>query len=209
MTINPKANRRHILLGASSLALMPGLAFAQAIDLKELNAAPAHGEMAQGPETAKVTIIEYASSSCPHCAQFFKDVYTPLKKDYIDTGKVRFVLREFPHNDLGMAGFMLARCAPKEKYFPIVDVLFSTQDKWLADPLNSLKEIAKQAGMTEADFDACLKNQKVANDINAVRLKAETFGVDSIPTIFINGVKYDNDNTYEKFKAEIDKLLAS
>ncbi len=204
-----KTTRRLLLAGAASLAFVP---FANAqeapkVDLKALNEPSAIGEMAQGPETAKVTIIEYASTSCPHCAAFFKDVYTPLKKDYIDTGKVRFILREFPHNDLGMAGFMLARCAPKDKYFPIVDVLFSTQDKWLNDPANELKNIALQAGFTAESFDACIKNNDVAKGIYAVRQKGEGFGVNGIPTIFINGEKLDGEKTYDLIKSKIDPLL--
>jgi protein-disulfide isomerase len=204
-----KTNRRNLLAASAALALLlfaPALVPALAQNLSKLNEPPKHGEMAQGPETAKVTIIEYASSSCPHCAAFFKDVYTPLKKDYIDTGRVRFILREFPHNDLGMAGFMLARCAPKDKYFPIVDVLFSTQDKWMADPLKELKNIALQAGFTEETFNACLKNEAVAKDIYAERQRAETFGVESIPTVFINGEKFEG-RTYDLVKAKIDPLL--
>ncbi len=204
-----KTTRRLLLSGAASLAIVP-FAFAQEaakVDLKTLNEPSAIGEMAQGPETAKVTIIEYASASCPHCAAFFKDVYTPLKKDYIDTGKVRFILREFPHNDLGMAGFMLARCAPKEKYFPIVDVLFATQEKWMNDPANELKNIALQAGFTAESFDACLKNNDVAQGIYSVRQKGEGFGVDAIPTVFINGEKIEGEKTYDVIKSKIDPLL--
>jgi protein-disulfide isomerase len=202
-----KTTRRAVILGASAIALASGRAQAQAADLKDLNIPPAIGEMSLGPDAAKVTMIEYASSSCPHCRDFYRDVFVPLRKEYIDTGKIKFILREFPHNDLGMAGFMVARCAPKEKYFPIVDVLFGTQEKWTADPLNGLKEIAKQAGMTEDAFNACLKNEKLAKDIYAVRQKAETFGVDSIPTIFINGERFDGDRTMAAFKAKIDPLL--
>jgi protein-disulfide isomerase len=204
-------NRRNLLLSASAGMLFATPAFAQdksKPDPAKLNAPSAIGEMVVGLDTAKVTIIEYASSSCPHCAAFFRDVYVPLKKDYIDTGKVRFILREFPHNDLGLAGFMVARCAPKEKYFPIVDVLFETQEKWLADPTNELKNIAKQAGMTEEQFDACLKNEAVAKGILDVRKGGDELGVDGIPTIYINGEKYDGDRKLEAVKAKIDPLLA-
>jgi protein-disulfide isomerase len=95
----------------------------------------AYGEMALGPDTAKVTVIEYASATCPHCAAFYNETFITLKKEYIDTGKVRFVLREFPHQDAALAAFMLARCAPKEKYFPLIDVFFTTQPEWTQDPL--------------------------------------------------------------------------
>jgi protein-disulfide isomerase len=203
-----KTTRRILLIGAAALAFVP---FANAqdakIDLKALNEPSAIGEMSLGSETAKVTIIEYASTSCPHCADFYKNVFIKLKADYIDTGKVRFILREFPHNELGMAGFMLARCAPKDKYFPIVDVLFATQDKWLNDPANELKNIALQAGFSADSFDKCLKNADVAKGIYGVRQKGESFGIDGIPTIFINGEKISGEKTFDDIKAKIDPLL--
>ena len=205
-----KTTRRTLLSSAAALAvLVPAFAAAQdaTIDVKELNVPQANGEMEIGNKDAKVTIIEYASASCPHCRDFFANVYVPLKKDYIDTGKVRFIFREFPHNDLGLAGFMVARCAPPEKYFPIVDVIFQTQDKWTADPLNGLKEIAKQAGMTADAFDACLKNEKIAKGIIEAKERAEKVAkVTGIPTVFINGVKIE-DRDYDSIKKKIDPLL--
>ncbi len=203
-----KTTRRLMLTGAAALAFAPfALAQDAKVDLKALNEPSAIGEMALGPDTAKVTIIEYASASCPHCAAFYKDVFLKLKADYIDTGKIRFILREFPHNDLGMAGFMLARCAPKDKYFPIIDVLFATQEKWMADPLNELKNIALQAGFTADSFDKCLKNNDVAKGIYGVRQKGESLGVQGIPTIFINGELMRGEQTYDGVKAKIDPLL--
>jgi protein-disulfide isomerase len=199
------ANRRQVILGASALALAGPAAFAQ--DLSKLNEPSPIGEMALGAETAKVTIIEYASASCPHCANFHKTTFEALKKDYIDTGKVRFVMREFPHNDAGLAGFMVARCAPPDKYFPIMGMIFEQQEKWFANPIEGLFSIAQLAGMSRADFDACLKNEQVAKGILDVRKQAEVFGVDSIPTFFINGQRYDGEQTIEDMKKVIDPLL--
>ncbi len=117
-----------------------------------------------------MTIIEYASATCPHCADFYNETLPgTLKKEYIDTGKIRFVFREFPHNDAALAAFMLARCAPKEKYFPLIDMFFDTAGAGPQNPLEGLFKIAKQAGFTEESFDACLKNEAVAKDILAVR----------------------------------------
>ncbi len=201
-------NRRNFLLGTVAFGglLATGLP-AQALDAAKLAMAPAIGEMAMGPADAKVTVIEYASASCPHCAAFYRDVFVTLKKDYIDTGKMRFVFREFPHNDAAMAAFMLARCAPKESYFPLVDIFFQTQDTWLAAPREGLLNIAKQAGFTEETFDKCLKDETVAKAIMEVRSQAEGFGVTGIPTFFINGELFDGDRTIEAFKAKIDPLL--
>lgn len=201
-------NRRTLLASAAALAAFAPAAVAQtAPDLSKLNEAPTNGEFPEGPETAKVTIIEYASASCPHCAAFYKDVYPALKKDYIDTGKVRFLFREYPHNDAALGAFMIARCAPKEKYFPLIDIYFKTQQNWVPSPLQGLKDIALQAGFTEDTFNACLKNTDVAKGILAERDRANVFGVTGIPYIFINGKALEGEKTLEAMKAAIDPLL--
>ena len=206
-------NRRLLLAagaGIASLAAAAPLAFAQSagpVDQKALMEPPAMGEMALGVETAPVTVIEYASASCPHCAAFANDVLPTLTKDYIDTGKMRLIFREFPHNDAAMGAFMVARCAPKERYFPLMEIYFKTQNAWVEKPLEGLRAIALQAGFTEQTFMACLNNQEVAKNIFAVRQKAEGFGVQGIPTFFINGERYEGENTLEAFKSKIDSLL--
>jgi protein-disulfide isomerase len=203
-----KLNRRLILAGAASIFGLSGSGSSIAVDLGKLNEAPASGEMQLGPADAKVTIIEYASASCPHCAKFHKEAFPVLKKDYIDPGKVRFILREFPHNQAGLAAFMVARCAPKEKYFPILDAIFETQDSWLKQPADGLYKIAQMAGFTRAAFDACLKNEAVAKGILAVRDKgANELGIQGVPTFFINGEKLAGGYDLENIKSAIDPLL--
>jgi protein-disulfide isomerase len=203
-----KLNKRDVIFGSVALAgLALGAPQSFAVDLTGLNDPPAFGEMTLGPDTAKVTVIEYASATCPHCAAFYNDTFGTLKKEYIDTGKIKFVFREFPHQDAALAAFMLARCAPKEKYFPLIDVFFATQPEWTQDPLAGLNKIAQQAGFTKESFDACMKNEAVAKDILAVRSKAEGFGVTGIPTFFVNGERYEGENTIEAFRAKIDPLL--
>lgn len=197
-------NRRQLILGASALVLA-GPALAQ--DLSKLDEPSPIGEMVLGPDTAKVTIIEYASASCPHCASFHKTTFPALKADYIDTGKVRFIMREFPHNDAGLAGFMVARCAPKDKYFPVMSMIFEQQEMWFPNPSDGLFKIAQLAGMSREAFDACLKNEDVAKGILNVRKMGEGFGVDSIPTFFINGERYAGEQSIEDFKKVIDPLL--
>lgn len=201
-------NRRNFILRATALA---GFALAGrpalAVDPAEVNKPPAIGEMFMGPVDAKVTVIEYISATCPHCASFYRDVFGALKKEYIDTGKIRFVMREFPHNDAAMAAFMVARCAPKEAYFPLIDIFFSTQETWMQSPREGLLNIAKQAGFTEETFDKCLKDEKLAKAITDVRDTAQGFGVTGIPTFFINGVLYEGERTIEGFRAKIDPLL--
>jgi protein-disulfide isomerase len=203
-----KLNKRHVIFGSAALAgLALGAPQSFAVDLTGLNDPPAFGEMTMGPDTAKVTVIEYASATCPHCAAFYNETFGALKKEYIDTGKIKFVFREFPHQDAALAAFMLARCAPKEKYFPLIDVFFTTQPEWTQNPLEGLNKIAQQAGFTKESFEACMKNEAVAKDILAVRSKAEGFGVTGIPTFFVNGERFEGETTIEAFRAKIDPLL--
>jgi protein-disulfide isomerase len=206
-----QTSRRHLMLGAAAFVVgLPAAAFAQdaKVDLSDMLTAPEEGDMELGPKDAKVTLVEYASASCPHCAAFHKDVFGKLKTDYIDTNKVRFIFREFPLNDPALAAFMVARCAPKEKYFPLLDVFFSTQATWIPDPFNGLKNIAQQSGMSSADFEACLKNEKVAKGILDVREKgAKTYGVSGTPTFFLNGKVLNGEQSYDALKAAIDPLL--
>ena len=146
------------------------------------------GEMAQGDEKAPVTIVEYASMTCPHCADFHATTYPELKKRYIDTGKVRFIFREFPLDQLALAGFLLARCAGPGKYFPMIETLFQQQKEWVTQrPLPPLLAIAKQAGMSEQQFNECLQNQKLIDGLEEVRQRAMKLGVQSTPSFFING----------------------
>jgi len=162
-----------------------------------------------GSDKAPVTIIEYASMTCPHCAHFSETTFPELQKRYIDTGKVRYTLRSFPLDALAAAGFMLARCAGNDKYMPMVETLFAKQADWIVkEPLPPLKEIAKQFGFTEDSFNACLANQKVLDDIQAVRDHAvEKLGVNSTPTFFVNGKKLVGDVTMDQLSKEIDPYL--
>jgi protein-disulfide isomerase len=167
------------------------------------------GDVVLGSDKAPVTIIEYASMTCPHCAHFSEDTFPELKKRYIDTGKVRFIFREFPLDTLAAAGFMLARCAGNDKFMPIVETLFAKQADWVVqNPIEPLKAIAKQFGFTEDSFKECLANQKVLDDIQAVRDRAaQKLGVNSTPTFFINGKRLQGDVSIEAMAKEIEPYL--
>lgn len=163
-----------------------------------------------GNKEAAVTIIEYASLTCPHCANFNEKVFPELKKRYIDTGKVRYIFREFPREDLDLFAFMLVNCAGKDKFFPFVDVLFRQQDKWLVrNPLPPLKSIAMQVGFSEESFEACSKNRDVQNAVIAVGEQGAKMGVNSTPTIYINGKVYTGAHSIEEFEKAIMPLLKS
>ena len=168
------------------------------------------GDIMIGSDKAPVTIIEYASMTCPHCAHFEETTLPELKKRYIDTGKVRYVMREFPLDALAAAGFMLARCAGPDKYETVVETLFAKQADWamVQKPIPPLMAIAKQFGFTEESFNTCLANQQVLDDIQAVRDHAvNKLGVNSTPTFFINGKRFVGDLSIDVMAKEIDPYL--
>jgi protein-disulfide isomerase len=187
-------SRRHLLAGIGTAALIASLgpARAQDVSLVELYKATPLPDKVLGSDTATVTIVEYASVTCPHCASFHQQTYPALKSKYIDTGKVKLIFREFPTQPapVAIAGFMLARCA-EDRYYPMLDAIFSQQQSWSQDPYNGFLRIARQAGFTQEKFEACLKDQKLAEQIQGVAQRGnEQFKVESTPTFFINGKKY-------------------
>ena len=201
-------SRRQLLLASAALAALGIATPAFAVDVAELNTPPALGEMALGADDgAKVTLIEYASATCPHCAAFHKDVWKKLKAEYVDTKKIRFIFREFPLNDAAMAAFMIARAAPKESYFPLIDIYFDTLETWAQNPAEGLLNIAKQAGFTQEKFNITLKDQALAQSIIAIRDGGAKFGVKGTPAFFLNGELFEGERTFESFKAAIDPLL--
>jgi protein-disulfide isomerase len=179
------------------------------VDMTELLKPGALPDEQLGKNDAKVTIVEYASMTCPHCAHFAETTFPELKKKYIDTGKARYILREFPFDPSAEAGFMLARCA-KDNYFPMVDVLFRQQPSWVGvdNTKDALLQIAKLAGFTQESFEACLTDQKLLDDVRSVQKRgADEFKVDSTPTFFINGKTYKGAMSIEEMSAIIDPLL--
>lgn len=147
-------------------------------------------EQVLGNANAPVTIVEYASMTCSHCASFHNETYPHLKEKYIDTGKARYIFREFPLDPLAYAGALLARCAGEGKYFPMTELLFKQQRNWAgsAQPEAALLQVVRQAGFTQESFNACLQDQKSYGALQEIRQRAvEKFGVDSTPTFFFNG----------------------
>ena len=211
-------SRRHLLagsgamIGAASLGVGLPAQEAQAVEVSKLMADNGLPVLSAGPDDAKVTIVEYASMTCPHCSRFHNDVYPKLKEKYVDTGKVRFVFREFPLDKLALAASMLARCAGDGKAMPMVSVLFSKIDDWAfvrGNPVPALLEIAKQAGFTEESFNKCLQDQALVDKlVQQTNVAAKDFNVTSTPTFFINGEKLQGAPTVENFAKAIDPLLA-
>jgi protein-disulfide isomerase len=185
-------------------------ALAQNVSVQDLSVQGPLGDVALGPETAKVNIVEYASLTCSHCAAFHKETWPELKKRYLDTGKVRFTLREFPLDPLATAGFMLARCDGNAKYYPISDLLFEQQRNWVFTdkPLDALRALMRQAGFSQEKFDACLRDQKLYDAVNAVKNRGvEQFNVDSTPTFFINGQRHAGNMSIDELEKVIKPLL--
>jgi protein-disulfide isomerase len=176
-------------------------------DVAELMAPGPLEDIVMGKPDAPNTIVEYASMTCPHCAQFHKSVLPELKTKYIDTGQVKLILREFPLDGLAVAAFMLARCSGPDRYYPMVGALFETQGTW-AVPGEEGKEklllIAKQAGFSKERFDQCVGDKELFNKIVAVRQRAnDKFGVDSTPTFFVNGKRLTADHQLKDLDAAL------
>ncbi len=179
------------------------------VDMAELLKPGALPDKVLGKEDAKVTIVEYASMTCPHCAHFAETTFPELKTKYIDSGKVRFIFREFPFDPRAEAGFMLARCAG-DNYFPMVDVLFKQQQAWAAaeNVKDAMFQLSKLAGFTQESFNSCLTDQALLEQVRAVQKRgADEFKVDSTPTFFINGKTYKGALSIEEMSAIIDPLV--
>lgn len=168
-------------------------------------------DMVLGNADAPITMIEYSSLSCPHCARFQKDVLPAIKKDFVDTGKVKFIPRDFPLNKPAIQAAQFAHCSGPMRFFAIEDVLFKTQDQWLTDnAVEALATIAATAGMDRPTFDACLANKDVEAKIVASRKTAEdAFQINATPTFIINGVKVEGEQSYDELKALFAKLAPS
>jgi protein-disulfide isomerase len=171
-------------------------------------------DMALGPRDASVTITEFASMTCPHCAAFNENVFPKIKSEYIDTGKVRYVFREFPLDIKAAAGSMLARCIAKDdagKYFAVVDMLFRQQNDWvMKNTTETLARIGKQAGLSQQAVETCLKDQALLDKMSAdQKFAADVLKVNSTPTFFINGEVVKGETSFEEFDKRIKAQLKS
>ena len=178
---------------------------------QEMMAPDALPDVFVGKSDAPVTMVEYASMTCPHCAHFHATVYPWLVKNYIDTGKVRFVLREFPLDPLAAAAFMLARCEGPDKRNAVVDLLFDQQQNWAYNdkPLDALRNALRLTGMSKDQFDACLKDQKLQDQVYSVSDRgSKKFGVTATPTFFVNGEKVTGEVTEQSLAKILDPLVA-
>lgn len=168
-------------------------------------------EQSFGSADAPVTVIEYASLTCPHCRTFHVNTWPAVKEKYVDTGKVRFIMREFPFDPRASGGFMLARCAGEDRWYPIVDLLYRSQDSWarVPDSVAALKSLMGMTGMSGEQVEACLRDQDMLEKVTAVMEAGKSYGVDSTPTFFINGEKTTGALNIQQFSEIVDPLIAA
>jgi protein-disulfide isomerase len=184
---------------------------ADSISIVKLMATGPLPEMALGQPTAPVTIVEYVSLTCSHCAHFHDATFDVLKTKYVDTGKVYYVLREFPLDPVALGAIMAARCAPEDQFFPIVQTLFRNQSRWafVEKPAPALIAELKPFGFTQESFGACLDKADLAQQIVDTAQRAEDeFDVHGTPTFFINGERHVGDMQPAELEALLDPLVA-
>lgn len=169
------------------------------------------GEKVLGRADAPVTMIEYSSLTCPHCASFHRDTLPKIKEAYIDPGKVKLVFRDFPLGSLALAAAMLARCADGEKYFGMLEVLFRSQETWARanNPIDELGRVARFGGLSTADVNACLNQEALMRAIQSRAASGQDqFKIDSTPTFVIDGKIVKGAQPFEEFKKILDKAIA-
>lgn len=204
-----------VLIAAAALLWAPGTAIAQqpaapAAAQPEDAKAVQPGDHVLGNPDAPVTIIEYASLTCPHCAHFHEDTLPKLKAEYIDTGKVKLVFRDFPLDKVALQASTLAECVPAERYFGFLGVLFQSQANWAtaSDPTAALVRLGKVGGLSAEQIDACFKDERLTDAIVAERLAGEkAFDIRSTPSFIIGGKKYSGALTFEQVQDLLKPLL--
>jgi len=211
-------NRRQFSVALGTVALL-GVNFAsrpayaqEAAEVAKrlLDAASPLGDRSLGKADAPVVMIEYASATCPHCAEFHETVLPQIKSQYIETGKVRFIFREFPLDQLALGAFMLTRCIPDDKYFATLDLMFQKQKTWAQakNPADELFKVMQMAGMDQAGFEACVKREDLAKAIvESSRKAAKDFAIKGTPAIFVNGQFVDTHENMASVKIALDKAI--
>jgi len=173
-------------------------------------AKPFTGDIVLGKADAPVTMIEYASMTCPHCAAFHENVLPALKQKYIDTGKLKLIFREFPLDGVALRASMMARCAGEAKAYPLIDILFKQQKIWATsqDPIAALSQIAKLGGMSQSSFETCLADEALMKQLVQSRQDgADKFEIKGTPSFIIDGKTYDGETDIEDFDAILQPLL--
>lgn len=203
--------RRFFLTGVSALVAIPvSASVVRAATMEDMLKPGPLPEQVFGSPKAPVTVIEYASLTCPHCRTFHINTWPAVKQIYVDTGKVRFIMREFPFDPRAQAGFMLARCAGEGNWYATIDLLYRSQDRWarVADPASAFKSIMGLTGMSGEKVEACLTDQSILDKVSEVMETGKSYGVNSTPTFFINGEEHKGALTIDQFSEIIDPMIS-
>jgi protein-disulfide isomerase len=207
---NLTLTRRHFVAAGSALPIVAA-ATTGLFSVKEARAEEPvllDTDHVLGDRNAPIIIIEYASMTCPHCAHFHETAFPGLKENYFETGKAALAFRHFPFDRYAFQASVMAECAGSDKFFALIDILFKRQAEWTrADNItDALIKIGKQSGISQKKFEACLADEKLGESILTQRLVGSTdYGVDSTPTLFIEGEKYEDDRSY----TALDEFLQS
>jgi protein-disulfide isomerase len=195
----------HLAFAVLVLAVVSAPAHAQSA----IDTAAALKERVIGDPAAPVTMIEYASLTCPHCASFHNDTYKAFKERFIDTGKVRMIYRDFPLDGVALRAAMMARCTIDQRYFGLLQVLYKSQANWsrASDPLAELALVGRLAGIDEATFDACMASEELLDGVLKIRQQGTADGVRSTPTFVIAGKVYPGSRSLDEFAKIIEPLL--
>lgn len=202
--------RRDMLIGASAFSValrsIPSFSKTPVVGLMEPGPLP---EMSFGRQDAPVTVIEYASLTCPHCRSFHMTTWPTVRANYVDTGKLRFIMREFPLDPRSTAAFMLVRCAGPEIWYATIDLLHRTQAQWARgdDPIAAFKSVLGVTGMGATDIEACISDQQLLDKINAVAASGKELGVNSTPSFFFNGKMRKGALTINEFSQIVDPII--
>lgn len=203
-----EANLRRALVGLIAVLgwALAAITAAQA----EINFAEAAKERFLGKDDAPLTVVEYASLTCSHCANFHTKTLPAFKAKYIDTGKIKLVFRDYPLDGVALRGSMLARCAAPDRFFTYIDSIFRSQEGWIRspDPVKALIQVVRLGGMSQADADTCLQNKELSESVVNSRMQAEqSFNVRSTPSFVINGKTYPGAFSIEEFDKILEPLL--
>ena len=177
-----------------------------AVPLKDEIAQPGPlGDRVYGNRNARVTIIEYVSLTCPYCRQYHANVFPKVKRQYIDTGRVRYIIREYPIGRTAGNAAIATACVSKSKYLPLVEAFLARQSEWVSQEVrpDAIYKVAKSSGMSRAEFDKCLSNQSIIDGLTVVKERGRKYGVIGTPSFFINGKKLQGTVTFEQMKALI------
>jgi protein-disulfide isomerase len=202
--------RRNLLLSTSALALALGMKASPAMALI-VSTEEAMKEVIEGDPNAKVEVIEYASLACPACKFFHEEIYPELKAKFIETGKIRFIYRDFPTNSAALAAAMIARCAGPQRHAGMVDMFFTTQQQWgrSQQPLQALSQVARMGGIGPSEVDQCIRNSELMQSIQAGAKHAnQEMGVTGTPTLFVAGKMSENGLKKEELFAKIEEAIA-